>query len=161
LGLACLRKRWFGWHFWRLAYRLRGQARSHRGYLVSLFFEPGANSNVGTGLPAKAVVRLAFLATGIPPSRVSPLPQGIPGGPVFEPGANSNVGAGLPAKGWVSRHFWRLVYRLRGQARSHRGYLVSLFFEPGANSNVGAGLPAKAVVRLAFLATGTALSQSS
>ena len=40
--LACLRKRWFGWHFWRLTRRHRGQAGSHRGWLVCLFFEPAA-----------------------------------------------------------------------------------------------------------------------
>ena len=151
MGLACLRKRWFGWHFWRLAYRLRGQARSHRGYLVSLFFEPGANLNVGAGLNCESGGSAGIFGDWHTAFAGEPAPTGDTWWACFLSQAQIQMWElACLRRRWFGWHFWRLVYRLRRQARSHRGYLVSLFFEPGANLNVGAGLPAKGWVSWHF-----------
>jgi hypothetical protein len=53
--------------------------------------KPGAAQNVGAGLPAKAVDQPALVSTDAPPSRASPLQQGISTGSEFQTGELSVV----------------------------------------------------------------------
>ncbi|PTC27764.1 hypothetical protein C9382_16285 [Pseudomonas aylmerensis] len=77
--LACLRKQWVSRRMHQLTDHLRGQARSHRGLGVRPR-PPGVwKSNVGAGLPAKALGQSPNAPTDGSPSRASPLPQGIGG----------------------------------------------------------------------------------
>ena len=96
--LACLRKRYIRHRMHQLTARLREQARSHRRIRVCLGLPGVSRSNVGAGLPAKAVgqhrmhqlpARLREQARSHRGIRVC---LGLPGV------RRSNVGAGLPAK---------------------------------------------------------------
>ncbi len=99
--------------------------------------------NVGAGLPANAVCRIAHVALIHRHRGQARLPQRL--------GLHSklgwmntvNVGAGLPANAVCQFAYSALTQRHRGQARSH----LLKCSAPGSGctrSHVGAGLPAKA-----------------
>ncbi|PTC24112.1 hypothetical protein C9382_29230 [Pseudomonas aylmerensis] len=65
--LACLRRRWVSCRMHQLTHRLREQARSHRGIWAWLGLPGVHRSNVGAGLPAKAVDQAPTASTDTPP----------------------------------------------------------------------------------------------
>jgi len=123
--LACLRRRWVSQRMHQLTDRLRGQART-QGVGVGPEIPGVRRSNVGAGLPAKAVGQPANASTGGSPSRASPLPQGIGGGLRPRVYANQMWELACLRKRWVSQRMHQLTDRLRGQARSHRGFGLGL-----------------------------------
>ncbi len=121
-------------HMW-LDYRLREQARSHRGSLSGRVFWPHHRANVGAGLSdrrtaAMAVGQSMYMWLDYRLREQARSHRGSLLGRVFWSHHKSKVGVGLPTMAVGQLIHLCLNGRLREQARSR---ILGSYIEPGEN----------------------------